>query len=95
MSESRKRKRKRKLEDAYRFPGCRPDPVVRGVFGDPKARVIRLIRRSKKRSAVVVGERNRDGTTGECGVFAIWAVGRCGSTWRWKSGGSNADGVDE
>ena len=42
--------------DAYAFPGFRPQPTVRGVFGDPKARVVTLVRRSKKRSAAAVGE---------------------------------------
>ena len=41
MSESRKRK----LKDTYKFPGFRPDPTICGVFGDPKAGIIRLIRR--------------------------------------------------
>ena len=27
----------RRLEDAYRFIGFRPEPRVRGIFGDPKA----------------------------------------------------------
>ena len=54
MATSRKRKR---LLDAYRFPGFRPLEEVRGVFGDPKARVIILVRRSKKRSARNVVER--------------------------------------
>ena len=31
--------KKRRLEDQYRFPGFRPDPTVRGIFGDPKARI--------------------------------------------------------
>jgi len=33
-------KRQRRLWDAYAFPGFRPQSTVRGVFGDPKARVI-------------------------------------------------------
>ena len=45
-------KRKRRLWDAYAFPGFRPEGTVRGIFGDPKARIIRLTRRSKKRCAV-------------------------------------------
>ncbi len=39
---------KRLVPDTYTFPGFRPEPAVRGVFGDPKARVIPLKRRSKK-----------------------------------------------
>jgi|HubBroStandDraft_2_1064218.scaffolds.fasta_scaffold562996_1 transposase len=43
--------RQRRLWDAYRFPGFRPEPSVRGFFGDPQARILTLRRRSKKRSA--------------------------------------------
>ena len=38
----------RRLDDAYRFPGFRPEATVRGIFGDPKARILRLLRRGKK-----------------------------------------------
>jgi transposase len=41
-------KRVRRLWDAYTFPGFRPRSTVRGIFGDPKARIITLVRRSKK-----------------------------------------------
>jgi transposase len=37
----------RRLHDAYRFAGFRPTATVRGIFGDPKARVLRLTRRGK------------------------------------------------
>ena len=37
----------KRLEDAYRFPGHMPESVVKGVFGDPYVRVIRLRRREK------------------------------------------------
>ena len=37
----------RRLLDVYRFPGCRPKATIKGVFGDPKARIIRLERRQK------------------------------------------------
>jgi len=32
----------RRLHDAYRFPVFRPGSTVRGSFGDPKARILRL-----------------------------------------------------
>ena len=38
----------KKLLDAYTFPGFRPLAVVKGKFGDNKARIIQLIRRQKK-----------------------------------------------
>ncbi len=56
-------KQRRRLWEAYAFPGFRPQSTVRGVFGDPKARVIVVVRRSKKRSAVAVVERTGAGTT--------------------------------
>jgi hypothetical protein len=84
---SKSKRRKRKLSDVYRFAGFRPDPVVRGVFGDPKARVVTLIRRSKKQSAAFVGVRSRAGTTIEYGKFAIYPPATSGYTWRSRSGG--------
>ena len=48
-------KRQRRLWDTYTFPGFRPRPTVRGVFGEPKARIITLARRAKKRSAGAAG----------------------------------------
>ena len=72
----------RRLWDEYAFPGFRPLPTVRGVFGDPKACVITLKRRSKKRSAVAVVECTRAGTTDAHGAFAICRVATRASFWR-------------
>ena len=41
-------KKTKRLLDEYRFPGFRPEPIVKGKFGDHKARVIQLVRRQKK-----------------------------------------------
>ncbi len=38
-----------------RFAGFRARQTVRGVFGDPDVRIVRLDRRSKKRFAAVAG----------------------------------------
>ena len=65
MAISRKRKR---LLDAYRFAGLRPLELVRGVFGDSWARVITLVRRSKKPSASNVVGRTLSGTTARAGA---------------------------
>src|SRR5271165_5896853 len=64
-------KRRRRLWDAYCFPGFRAEPTVCGVFGDPKARVIRLKRRSKKRRAAVAVASRWAGTTARFAGFAI------------------------
>ena len=58
-------KKRQRLRDAYRFVGFRPEEYVHGMFGDPRARVVVLIRRSKKLSAAAVAECNRVGTTVE------------------------------
>ena len=39
-----------RLPDTYRFPGFCPKAIVRGIFGDPLARIVTLRRRRKKRS---------------------------------------------
>ena len=91
-------KRQRRLWDAYAFPGFRPHPTVRGVFGDPKARVITLKRRSKKRSAAAAVEctsgwydrrmrRVRDLSCGDTRIFLEFEVRRvecrsCGTVKR-------------
>jgi hypothetical protein len=41
-------RKRRDLSDLYQFPGCKPKRTVHGVFGDPHARVIKLVRRGKK-----------------------------------------------
>jgi hypothetical protein len=51
--------RKRRLWDAYALPGFRPEGTVRGIFGDPKARIVRLKRRSKKSAAPTCGALHR------------------------------------
>ena len=43
-----------RLLDDDGFPGYRPRAEIRGGFGDPRARVIRLERVQKKRLLVVV-----------------------------------------
>jgi hypothetical protein len=45
---------------------------VQGVFGDHKARIIRLARRSKKHGAVVVDACIRAGTIARCAAYAIF-----------------------
>jgi hypothetical protein len=58
------------LSDLYRFPGFRALGRLKGIWGDSHARVIRLIRRAKKRFAVVVAA--------ACGVFTTSGLGKSG-----------------
>ena len=55
-------KRVQRLVDAYAFPRFRPQPKMRGVFGDPKACVISLVRLSQKQVAAAVVACSPDGT---------------------------------
>jgi hypothetical protein len=49
-------KKHKRLWNAYCFPGYKPQPIVRGVFGNPHALVIKLERRGKKQCAVSAGQ---------------------------------------
>ncbi len=35
--------KKQKLLDEYQFPGFRPKSKIKGIFGDPYARIIQLV----------------------------------------------------
>jgi len=85
--------KKRRLLDEYQFPGFRPRSKIQGIFGDPKARVIRLNRTEKKQHAVVAAQCIAVITTRQCDGYGISPVGMFGSTWKWKFGGFSASGV--
>jgi hypothetical protein len=53
----------RHLRDTYRFPGLAPAALVQGYPGDPKAIILPLRRRRKKRFAATVGKRIPRSTT--------------------------------
>ena len=82
MAISIKRKR---LLDAYQFPFFRPLEKIRGLFGDSKARVITLVRRSKKQSATPVDELTLSGTTSGSDEFATSPVATHASIWISRS----------
>ena len=86
-------RKKKRLLDAYRFPGLRPLGEVRGVFGNPKARVVTLVRRSKKLSAENVARRTWSGTTARDGACAIFPATTHVSIWISKYDESAASDV--
>jgi hypothetical protein len=83
---AKSKRRQRRLSDGYSFAGFRAAADVRGVFGDPQVRVVRLDRRSKKRLAAVAGVFRRAGTTDGRGVFATCRVQDFGLFWNSKCG---------
>lgn len=46
---------RRSLADVYRFPGFRPSSSVRGILGEPTARILRLRRPGEKTRCGVCG----------------------------------------
>jgi len=82
-----------RLPDTYRFPGFRPEAIVRGIFGDPKARIVSLRRRRKKRPAVPVVNPIEAFTTASPAGSATCPVATRACTWRWKFDVCNAAGV--
>ncbi|MDR4460481.1 MAG: hypothetical protein MRJ67_08195 [Nitrospirales bacterium] len=84
---------KKSLLDAYRFPGCRPRATIKGIFGDPQARIIQLERRQKKRWAGVAGLCTEVRTT----ASHVWSgtshAGMRGFTWKWRCGAFPAGGA--
>jgi hypothetical protein len=83
----------RKLLDEYRLPGFYPMAKIKGVFGDPKARVITLRRTQKKRYAVVVEWHIKAITTRRRGAYGIYHAEMPEYIWNWKCGESNARGA--
>jgi hypothetical protein len=85
----------KRLMDEYQFPGFRPYSKVQGIFGDSKARVIRLKRTQKKRYAAVAVECIGATTTSRFGGFGTCLAGMRGYTWKWRFAGSDARGAQK
>jgi hypothetical protein len=83
----------KRLVDIYRFPGFVPRPKVRGIFGDPRAVVITLQRRRKKRAVGSAAKPSAPTTTSGRAASATWPVGTNGSTSPSKPAGSLAPGA--
>ena len=83
----------KRLWDGYRFPDFSPERTWFGIFGDSRARVIRLIRRGKKQFAVPVASSIVSSTIGRPAGFAICPVPTNAFTWKWKSAESLVEGV--
>jgi hypothetical protein len=77
----------KQLTGVYRFPGFRPLSTIRGIFGDPKARVIRLSRRGKKQNVGPAAKYIDHFTTTRYAEFAICPVATAGYIWNSKFDG--------
>ncbi len=83
----------KRLWDLYRFPGFSPEHTLSGIFGDPRAWVMGLIRRGKKLFVVPVVVSIIPTTTGKPAGFATCLVGRCGFIWTWRFAESLVEGA--
>jgi hypothetical protein len=86
-------RKQRRLWDTYSFPGFRPGCTVQGIFGDPKARVVYLDRRGKKRFAGPAAISSEDGTIASDVGCATWGVEIIESIWISRYVGSIARGA--
>jgi hypothetical protein len=83
----------KRLTDAYHFPQFKPHQSVCGIFGDPKARVIKFIRRGKKLFAVSAVKRIDRFMTARSDWFVTYPTATIAFIWNSKSGASSAGGA--
>jgi hypothetical protein len=78
-------RKKRSLNDAYKFCNFKPQPKVLGIFGDSNALVIKLVRQGKKQSAAPATGFTELSMTARIGKFEIFpaATGVCTSNLRF------------
>lgn len=83
----------RSLRESFSFRGFVVAATLKGVFGDPKARIVTLRRRKKQRCARTAATAAAVATTGVCVAPATcgWLTGSC--TWSSNVGGSTVRGA--
>ncbi len=87
-------KTKTALIQTYSFPGFRARARFKcGVFQDPTARVLELVRRQKKRFVQVAGVVRKASTIGDCTAFVIWTQAEPESIWNSSTGEWSAVGA--
>jgi len=83
----------KRLTDSYRFAGFTPSQIVKGIFGDPRARVITYTRLKKKPVVRFVTTFRQAFMIVKCDAYVTCPVATLGSIWIWKSDASSARGV--
>ena len=81
------------LSAVFSFPGFRARSQLQGIFGDPHARLVVLVRRKKRRCAPAAGPdpgRSMTVRRGGCGI-PMRPAGA--STWRLSNGASRVHAV--
>jgi hypothetical protein len=84
-------KTKTSFRDLYSFPGFRARARFKcGVKGDPKARVVQLVRRQKKRSALAAAEPSGGSVPGGFTAFVTSMPRTPAFIWTSNTGASPA-----
>jgi hypothetical protein len=86
-------RKRRVLSDLYQFPGCKPKRTVHGVFGNPHARVIKLVRQGKKLFVGYAARSIEPIVLAKSDWSAIFPAEAPGFISNWKSGASCAEGA--
>jgi len=83
-------RKKRTLSDVYSFKYFKPKKTLRGIFGDPHARIITLMRQGKKLYAVPAVPSIGPGMTARSTGFGTCPAAIPASTWKWSYDASSA-----
>ena len=75
------------LSAVFSFPGFRARSQLQGIFGDPPARLVVLVRRKKLPCAPAVGRGTVPSTTARHAGCGIRMPRGGASTWHLSSGG--------
>jgi hypothetical protein len=88
-------KTKTSFHSLYSFPGFRARSRFKsGVFQDPKARVVELVRRQKKQSVQYAAHRHEFITINGFTESGMWMPAACASIWNSSTGGFIAGRVE-
>jgi len=86
-------RKRQSLSELYQFPGCKPKKTVHGVFGDPHARVIKLVRQGKKLFVGYAARSIEPIVLVRSDWSAIFPAEAPGYISNWKSDASGAEGA--
>ena len=87
-------KRAHTLSALFSFPGFRARSRLQGIFGDPHARLVVLVRRKKRRCAPAAGPATAPSMIARCAECGIPMPPGGASTWPLSSGGWPARAVE-
>ena len=85
--------RTKTLSALFSFPGFRARSRLQGIFGDPHARLVVLVRQKKPRCARAAGSGPGPSMTARHAAYGIPMRPAGDSTWSWSNGASRVHAV--